>query len=227
MLETVARELRELRIEARVVSWHGAGEAGVVFQLPAPSGRLKDQTLQIGLSFQEAAYPEYPPHFIHFRQEEVEGTNFTRHSEHRFEGAQWWAFSFPPRDFLGRLGSRAEEHAHLCQAPSVPRTGATVSFEAALVEPVHGAACDHLLAHLRSGKRQEDLCFALWRPSRGACRTTALISELLLPEKGERTLHGGASFEADYLSRGRSPGLREERRVGPSCTATRRQAGRE
>lgn len=76
-----------------------------------------------------------------------------------------------------------------------------MTFEAALVEPVHEAACDHLLAHLRSGSRQEDLCFALWRASRGAGRTTALISELVLPEAGERTLHGGASFEADYLSR--------------------------
>ena len=76
-----------------------------------------------------------------------------------------------------------------------------MSFEAALIEPVHEAACDHLLAHLRSGKRQEDLCFALWRPSTGSSRTTALISELILPEEGERALHGGASFEVDYLSR--------------------------
>ena len=74
-------------------------------------------------------------------------------------------------------------------------------FEAALVESAHRAACRHLLAHLRGGERQEDLCFALWRPSRGASRTTALISELILPEEGERTLHGGASFTPEYLSR--------------------------
>lgn len=76
-----------------------------------------------------------------------------------------------------------------------------MSLEAALLEPVHDQACDHLLRHLRAGRRQEDLCFALWRPGTGASRTTALISELVLPEKGERQLHGGASFEADYLSR--------------------------
>ena len=105
MLETVARELRELGIEeARVVpSWSGAGGGGVVFPFPAPSGRLKDRTLQIGLSFQEAAYPEYPPHFIHFLEEEIAGTHFTKHSDHRFEGAQWWAFSFPPSDFWDQL----------------------------------------------------------------------------------------------------------------------------
>ncbi len=76
-----------------------------------------------------------------------------------------------------------------------------MSFEAVLVESAHKAACRHLLAHLRRGERQEDLCFALWRPSRGASRTTALISELILPEEGERTLHGGASFTPEYLSR--------------------------
>ncbi len=76
-----------------------------------------------------------------------------------------------------------------------------MNYEAALVEPVHEAACDHLLSHLRSGKRQEELCFALWRPSRGAARTTALIFDILLPEAGERSLHGNASFEADYISR--------------------------
>ncbi len=76
-----------------------------------------------------------------------------------------------------------------------------MNVEAALTEPVHQAACDHLLAHLRSGRRQEELCFALWQPSRGVARTTALISELVLPEDGERALHGNASFEADYASR--------------------------
>ena len=103
MLETVARELRELGIEeARVVpSWNGAGGRGVVFPFDAPSGRFRGETLQIGLSFQEAAYPEYPPHFIHFRG--LEGTRITKHSEHEFEGAMWWAFSLPPSDFWDGL----------------------------------------------------------------------------------------------------------------------------
>ena len=102
MLETVARELRELGIGARVVpSWNGAGGAGVVFPFRVQNGRFKDQTLHIGVSFQEAAYPEYPPHFIHFRG--LDGTRITRHSEHEFEGATWWAFSLPPSDIWDRL----------------------------------------------------------------------------------------------------------------------------
>lgn len=103
VLEAVARELRELGLEARVVeSWNGAGGAGVVFPFQVESGRFQGQTLHIGLSFQEAAYPEYPPHFVHFRN--FEGTpQFTKHSEHEFEGAQWWTFSFPPSDFWDTL----------------------------------------------------------------------------------------------------------------------------
>ncbi|MYB34847.1 MAG: ThiF family adenylyltransferase [Gammaproteobacteria bacterium] len=48
---------------------------------------------------------------------------------------------------------------------------------------------------------QEDLCFALWRPSTGAKRTSAIVFEILLPAPDERTLHGGASFEPSYLTR--------------------------
>ncbi len=103
MVDAVARELRALDIEARVVQWGGAGGEGVIFPFDVPSGRLKGRTLQIGISFQEAAWPEYPPHFIHFLREQVEPTRFTRHSEHDFEGARWWAFSFPPSDFWDRL----------------------------------------------------------------------------------------------------------------------------
>lgn len=48
---------------------------------------------------------------------------------------------------------------------------------------------------------QEDLCFALWRPSTGTKRTTAVVFEILLPVSGDRNLHGGASFEPSYLTR--------------------------
>ncbi len=91
-------------MEARIVpSWNGPGGAGIVFPLRPPSGRFRGQILQLGLSFQEDAYPEYPPHFVHFRQEEIGGAHFTIHSKHEFEGAEWWAFSLPPSDFWDRL----------------------------------------------------------------------------------------------------------------------------
>ena len=74
-------------------------------------------------------------------------------------------------------------------------------FEAAIPEPLAESATDHLLHSLRKGKLQEELCFALWRPSTGANRTTGLITELLLPKEHDRKQHGNVSFEAQYLAR--------------------------
>jgi hypothetical protein len=70
-------------------------------------------------------------------------------------------------------------------------------FAAALPEPIHEAA----LQHLRREDRQEDICFALWRPSCGRRRLTALVFELLLPKDAERSVHGNASFEPQYFIR--------------------------
>lgn len=70
-------------------------------------------------------------------------------------------------------------------------------FAVALPEPIHVAAAQHL----RHEDRQEDLCFALWRPSRGRRRLTALVFELLLPTDAERSVHGNASFEPQYFTR--------------------------
>jgi len=58
-----------------------------------------------------------------------------------------------------------------------------------------------LLEHLIRGDRQEDLCFALWNPSTGDKRTTALIKSVLLPQDGERRIHGNASFLPPYFER--------------------------
>ena len=74
-------------------------------------------------------------------------------------------------------------------------------FEATLTAEANSASSDHLLQHYKRNITQEDLCFALWRPSTGAQRRAALIDEILLPENDERLLHGNASFQPDYLAR--------------------------
>ena len=58
--------------------------------------------------------------------------------------------------------------------------------------------------HLLRADRQEDICFGLWRSSKGGTRTTAILERLLLPSEGERNVHGNASFEPMYLERAMS-----------------------
>ena len=74
-------------------------------------------------------------------------------------------------------------------------------YGAALLQSAHEDASNHLLQHVRRGRKQEDLCFALWRPSAGKERFSALIFEIVKPVDGERSLHGNTSFLAKYLTR--------------------------
>src|SRR6266699_4523590 len=56
-------------------------------------------------------------------------------------------------------------------------------------------------AHLLRADRQEDLCFALYRPGEGRRRWTALLYELILPEVDEREVHGNAAFHSIFIRR--------------------------
>ena len=76
-----------------------------------------------------------------------------------------------------------------------------MTFEVAFTNTAAQQATEHLLAHYHRGEEQEDLCFALWRPSTGANRLTALVDDIVLPEPGERHLHGNVSFEPSYFVR--------------------------
>ena len=76
-----------------------------------------------------------------------------------------------------------------------------MSFEVVFTSEANSISTEHLLQHFKRNKRQEDLCFALWRPSTGLSRRSALIDEIILPQKGERLLHGNVSFEPGYLAR--------------------------
>ena len=76
-----------------------------------------------------------------------------------------------------------------------------MNLEVAMTAKIHDMARTHLLQHLNIGILQEDLCFALWRPSTGNTRRTAIIYKILLPLDGERELHGNVSFQPEYLAR--------------------------
>lgn len=58
-----------------------------------------------------------------------------------------------------------------------------------------------LRSHLERRDGQEDLCFATWTPTTGRTRDTALITSIILPEPGDRTVHGNVSFEPRYFTR--------------------------
>lgn len=58
-----------------------------------------------------------------------------------------------------------------------------------------------LLSHLIREDKEEDLIFALWTPSQGDKRLTALVHTPVFPEKGDRQRHGNASFNQQYFER--------------------------
>lgn len=58
-----------------------------------------------------------------------------------------------------------------------------------------------LVSHLLRDEHNEDLCFALWTPSQGDKRLTALVHTIILPEEGDRQQHGNASFNPQYYER--------------------------
>jgi hypothetical protein len=55
--------------------------------------------------------------------------------------------------------------------------------------------------HVHKGPRQEDLTFAYWRPSMGAGRFTVVLTDLVLPNEGDRLLQGNVAFQPQYLLR--------------------------
>ena len=76
-----------------------------------------------------------------------------------------------------------------------------MNYDVAFTAEAAEAASDHLLQHYQAGRWQEDLCFALWRPSTGAGRLTALVDRIIAPHGDERALHGNASFTPQYTAR--------------------------
>ena len=75
----------------------------------------------------------------------------------------------------------------MTQATSVAMTGET-----------QDALCDLLVRD----DGQEDLCLALYRPSTGKRRTTALVHRPLPPQEGERVVHGNVTVTGEYIMRG-------------------------
>lgn len=72
-----------------------------------------------------------------------------------------------------------------------------MSESVALTEAIDRQAREHLVR----ADGQEDICFALWYPSRGERRSTALVHGLVRPLEGDREIHGNAAFNPPYFRR--------------------------
>lgn len=66
---------------------------------------------------------------------------------------------------------------------------------------VAGQQHDQLTNHLARPDGQEDVCFALWRPSTGVRGTTAVVGQPILPGPDERRVKRTAWFSGDYAFR--------------------------
>ncbi|PSR35706.1 MAG: hypothetical protein C7B44_12805 [Sulfobacillus thermosulfidooxidans] len=66
------------------------------------------------------------------------------------------------------------------------------------------------LGHLLRSDGQEDACFALWRPSAGQGRTSALLVRPIFPESGDRLVHGNVEITPQYFSKAIRIALQEK-----------------
>ncbi|GIF02284.1 ThiF family adenylyltransferase [Paractinoplanes rishiriensis] len=73
-------------------------------------------------------------------------------------------------------------------------------LSAAMTADLDVQARDHLLRV----DGQEDVCLALYSPSTGQARSAAALTRLVLPQSGERSVHGNASFTGQYVVRAAS-----------------------
>ena len=67
-----------------------------------------------------------------------------------------------------------------------------------------GVMDDSLTSHLIRNDGNEDLCLAIYTPSTGTNRFTALLTEIVLPGDDDRFVHGIVDFSGEYVLRAAS-----------------------
>ena len=94
------------------------------------------------------------------------------------------------------------------------------SFSTIIKEETH----DRLFSHLIREDMQEDLCFATYVPSDGESRFTGILSEIILPRKGEREVHGNVGFFPNYFERVVQTAIKRKATAkNPACLAKERK----
>lgn len=78
----------------------------VSFGYTIETGSHKGTPVKIGVSFQEAKYPEYPPHWVHISPPINDGRGGSVQSYESSDGQQWLAMSRPPGVMWDRLRTK-------------------------------------------------------------------------------------------------------------------------
>lgn len=71
------------------------------------------------------------------------------------------------------------------------------SYSVIMTEKIHKQLVNHLIR--KDG--QEDLCYATYTVSKASKRFTGIITSVILPREGERSVHGNVSFTSEYYER--------------------------
>lgn len=72
-----------------------------------------------------------------------------------------------------------------------------MKYSVVMTEKVNSILFEHLIR--KDG--QEDLCFAFYKISTGSSRMVGVINEVMLPDVGDRNVHGNVSFNSQYFDK--------------------------
>ncbi len=171
------------------------GSNRIAFEYVVPAGKFKDTKVTLGLEI-PGDFPNTPPGGPHIKPRILPlNPSAPGHPERVASSAfgdEWEYWSRPYQDWAesGSFGPV------IYGSPPFPARY-SMNVSVAFPRQAHVEACAHLLR----SDHQEDICFALWNPSRGANRLAALIWRLVLPEAGDRIVRGNASFLPSFFER--------------------------
>ena len=77
----------------------------VIIEYQISIGKYNGEKILLGFSFQEDAYPEYPPHWIHISppyDDQLGGAT----DPYQQDGREWLALSRPPQEFWDHLPTK-------------------------------------------------------------------------------------------------------------------------
>lgn len=78
----------------------------VEFEYLVETGKNSGRQFHIGISMQEAGYPEYPPHWIHVSPPVNDGLRGSVQPYRTEDGRDWVAMSRPPSDLWDQLPTK-------------------------------------------------------------------------------------------------------------------------